>query len=135
MINRDLAKIAQIKDLNVIFFYSLDKNFRFDRKGNLLGLRVSYNDSKLEYDYSSPYFKTFVAKVVEVFLREKDTRNIILLNDLSKELMQDTLLLQDIVEDKEDTIYFQKIPINEFNKRGCSEISKCYMRLVLKNIL
>lgn len=81
MLNPKEIEIAQIKKLNLIYFYQLDSNH--------IGLRIVYdnNNKKLDYNYTYEYFDLFVAKVVKVYREEKQKHNIIFLDDKSKEIM------------------------------------------------
>lgn len=84
------VKISEIKNLSTIFVYNTDSIFTKD-ENKYLGIRVSYANSKdyIKMDYKDPHFPALVKKIISRYYQEKDNRNIILLGDLTKRLIED----------------------------------------------
>lgn len=88
MINNKLIKIEQIKDLNAIYFYNLVPETSLENQ--LLGLKITYdNNQTLDYKYTDEYFEDFVIKVLDTYKEEQSKRNIIILNDFTKEIIEE----------------------------------------------
>lgn len=86
MINNKIIEIEQIKNLNAIRFYNLVPETSLDKK--LFGLKITYdNNQVLDYNYTDEYFEEFVTKVLETYQIEQNKRNIIILNDFTKEII------------------------------------------------
>lgn len=131
------AEILQIKDLKVIFFYSLNQDYKNENSTDLLGLNIVFGDNKtLNFDYTSPYFQDFVLKVLEVYKEEKETNNITLMNELSKNLLAN-LNVDSFKENNNFSHYhYQDRPILEYsNRKNELEVAKTYMKNVIKDIL
>lgn len=131
------AEILQIKDLKVVFFYSLNHDYKKKSSTDLLGLKVVYGDNKnLNFEYTSPYFKDFVLKVIEVYKEEKDANNITLMNGLTKELLSNLNTNSFDGSDATNNYNYQDRPVFEFsNRKRDLKVAKTYMKNVIKEIL
>lgn len=135
MTNEQL-EILKIKNLKIIFFYRTNDGSSILENGELLGLKIIYdNDKSLNYDYTSPYFTEFVSKVLTAYQKEKDTNKIHLLDDLTKEIVQS--YNQNSYSPKEKTLkFYQENEIVEFGRRKEKlESPKNYMFHIFKDIL
>ena len=96
------VKISEIKNLSTIFVYNTDSIFTKD-ENKYLGMRVSYANSKdyIKMDYKDPHFPTLVKKIISRYYQEKDNRNIILLGDLTKRLIEDDEIRK-VCEERQD---------------------------------
>lgn len=94
------AQIAEIKNLNLIYIFSTDNILR-NNSNKYIGAKVLYNKNKtLSLDYNSKYFEEFLKKILTRYNKEKDKRDIILLGDLTKQLVKDSFFT--ITEEKKD---------------------------------
>ena len=84
------AKIAEVKNLDLIYAYSIDSIFGNDNN-KYVGLRIVFDKNKtLSLDYRNKYFSDFVKKVIDRYKKEKDKRKIVLLGDLAQRLVNDS---------------------------------------------
>lgn len=84
------AKIAEVKNLDLIYAYSIDSIFGNDNN-KYVGLRIVFDKNKtLSLDYRNKYFSDFVKKVIDRYKKEQDKRKIVLLGDLAKRLVNDS---------------------------------------------
>ena len=84
------AKIAEIKNLNLIYIFTTD-NILKNKTDKYVGVKVLYDkDKTFSLDYKSEHFETFMKRILVRYNKEKNKRNIILLGDLTKKLMQDS---------------------------------------------
>lgn len=136
MLDSTRAKISQLKDLKAVFFYCLDKDLKKINNTDLLGLKIVYGeDNNLNLDYSSPHFKEFVLKVLEVYNEEKDTNNIILLNDLTEKLLANAEIEKMVETDNKNKAFYQSRPILELtNRNNDLAVAKDYVRDIIKNL-
>lgn len=89
MFNPDEIKIAQIKDLRLLYFYNCEDSLK-DINNPYFGLRIVYdNDKKLSYSYKDECFNYYISKVVEVYNKEKELGNISFLDSRTEELFKD----------------------------------------------
>ena len=79
-------KIATIQNLNLIHAYELEPNF--DESGiKYIGIRIGYNEvDQLDLSYRDAEFDQYLTKIIEQYNLEKNSRNIILLGDLTRKL-------------------------------------------------
>ncbi len=139
MIDKTRAEILQIRDLKAILFFSLDNDFKKIGNMDLLGLSVVYGDDKnLKLDYTSPYFKFLVAKVLDVYNEEKDRNNILLLNELTEKLIAGSSVnvsTDNFSNSVEKNITYQNKPIfNLASRNNDLIVAKTYVKEVIKNI-
>ena len=81
MTNKNKIEISLIKNLDLIYFYNVGDDNHF-------GLSIVYDNGKnLNYNYEYEYFTDYVAKVVSVYKKEKDIRNIQFLDQESKSII------------------------------------------------
>lgn len=86
MRNTKEIELMTIKNLELIHFYNLEQ-------APYIGLNIVYDNGKhLNYNYEYEFFNQFVGKVVEVYKKEKDLRNIQFLEEASKEIMEKLIL-------------------------------------------
>lgn len=133
MVDTNLIKISQLKNLRAIYFYNVNSIF-CNNNNNFLGIKVSYGKNEsLSFDYRSEYFQQLVLKVYEVYAREKDKNKILLLGDLTEELMsRDTFEFQ--TEAKE--LFFQEQGLPSLNNMTQKiKANEEYIKLLLQNIL
>lgn len=85
------VKISQIKNLNLIYLYHVDDVFESSKNKKYLGLKVLYDNNQgyINLDYKDEFFAYLLKHTINVYNQEKDNRDIILLGDLSKKLLQD----------------------------------------------
>lgn len=89
MFNQDEIKIAQIKDLRLLYFFNCDESLS-NVENPYFGLRIVYdNDKKLSYSYKDECFNYYISKVIEVYNKEKNRGNIKFLDDRTKEIFED----------------------------------------------
>lgn len=83
------AQISEIKNLNLIYIFTTDNIFK-DKTNKYVGAKVVFeNNRTLSLDYKDSHFENFLKKLIERYNKEKDKRNIILLGDLTKKIMND----------------------------------------------
>lgn len=89
MFNQDEIKIAQIKDLRLIYYFECDQSLK-DSDNPYFGLKIVYdNDKTLTYTYKDKYFNEYISKVIEVYNKEKDLGNLRFLDDNTRSLFED----------------------------------------------
>jgi len=125
------TEILRIKDLKVVFFYNLDDEFSSSKNTDLLGLKIVYGDNEtLSFDYTDSDFNEFVLKVVNTYNNEKDKNNIILLNELTENLLNNLQSLNNI--DSDNNLFYQDKAVMELRKRNNNlEIVKPYIKDVI----
>ena len=127
-------QIAQIRNLNLIYIYNAE-NVVDDTTNKYIGARITYDDGKtISLDYKDNRFEKFIEKIIETYNTEKQEREIILLGDLTKNLIETIPIKED--EEKE---FSQNNGIPYFNtedknksfqinylKEAIREILQCY---------
>lgn len=89
MFNQDEIKIAQIKDLRLLYIYNCEESLN-DFDNPYFGLRIVYdNDKKLSYSYKDEYFNQFLSKVIEVYNKEKELGNVRFLDDRTQKIFEE----------------------------------------------
>lgn len=93
------TRVNEIRNLNLIYVYST--NSIFDKENNkYVGIKIVYNNASiLEVDYRDPLFGLLIKRVLERYNKEKNQRNIVLLGDFTKELIQNASFY--VLEEKE----------------------------------
>ena len=127
------AKIREIKNLNLIYFYSVDSIF----KGNTnkyIGAKVVYNDKELIHiDYKDKNFGIFVKRILERYNKEKDRKKIILLGEFTRKLINESSF--SILEtSKRDDSIREEIPFFEVENKNLKRYES-YLKEVLKMII
>ena len=80
-------KINEIKNLNLIYVYTTDSIFKNDTD-KYVGIKVVYNNNYIiDGKYSDNNFELLIKRVIDRYNKEKDVRNIILLGNLTKDLV------------------------------------------------
>ena len=94
------TRVNEIRNLNLIYVYST--NSIFDKDNNkYVGIKLVYNNASiLEVDYRDPLFGLLIKRVLERYNKEKNQRNIVLLGDFTKELIQNASFY--VLEEKEE---------------------------------
>jgi len=83
------VQISEIKNLNLIYIFTTDSILK-DKSKSYIGARVVFDDNRtLSMDYKDSHFEYFIRKLIERYNKEKDNRNIILLGNLTKSIIQD----------------------------------------------
>jgi hypothetical protein len=128
------AKIAEIKNLNLIYIFTTD-NILKNKTDKYVGVKVLYDkDKTFSLDYKSEHFETFMKRILVRYNKEKDKRNIILLGDLTKKLVQDSFFT--ILEDKKEFKQTSGILVN--NKKNHVMLYEKYLekaiQVILKNL-
>ena len=86
------SKINEIKNINLIYVFSVDSIFN-DKTNKYIGIKIVYgNNQIIETDYTDFKFQDLVKRVINIYNTEKDKRHIILLGALTKEIMSDLSL-------------------------------------------
>ena len=127
------AQIADIKNLNTIYIFTTDSILKDNSK--YIGAKVLYDKDKIfSLDYKSEYFESFIKKILVRYNKEKNKRNIILLGDLTKKLVQDSFFT--ILEDKKEFKQTSGILVN--NKKNQVKLYEVYLekaiQVILKNL-
>ena len=127
------AKIREIKNLNLIYFYSVDSIF----KGNTnkyIGAKVVYNDKDvIHIDYKDKNFGIFVKRILERYNKEKDRKKIILLGEFTRKLINESSF--SILEtSKRDDSIREEIPFFEVENKNLKRYES-YLKEVLKMII
>ena len=127
------AKIREIKNLNLIYFYSVDSIF----KGNTnkyIGAKVVYNDKDvIHIDYKDKNFGIFVKRILERYNKEKDRKEIILLGEFTRKLINESSF--SILEtSKRDDSIREEIPFFEVENKNLKRYES-YLKEVLKMII
>lgn len=125
------AKIAEIKNLDLVYIFTTDSILK-DKTKEYVGAKIVYDKDKvLSLDYKNKHFGLFLKKVLERYNKEKDKRNIILLGDLTKKIVQDSFFT--IVEKEEEVVQSNGILVNA--KKNQVKCFEKYLKQVLKMIL
>ena len=99
------SKINEIKNINLIYVFSVDSIFS-DKNKKYIGIKIVYGDNSIiETDYTDPRFSQLVKRVIDRYNIEKDNRHIVLLGALTKEVMNNFSF--DVLEEPEKN---QQIP-------------------------
>ena len=102
------AKIYSIKNLDLIYTYAIDNDIKDNSK--YIGTKIVYENNKiLDLDYKDKYFKEFIEKIINVYNKEKNERDIILLGNLTKDLIKNTNI------EKENKEHYQSNGLPYFN--------------------
>lgn len=126
------AQIAQIKNLKLIYVYAIDSVFQGDTD-KYVGAKVVYgNDNIFELDYKSNFFTTFIKRILDRYNKEKSKRNIVLLGDLTKQLVNDSFFT--ILKKKEENKQSYGIPMFEVKSNEIKKYEK-YLKRLLETIL
>lgn len=124
------AKIAEIKNLELIYVYSIDSVLK-ENPTEYIGVKVVYDKDKvLTLDYKSEYFAKLIKKILERYNKEKGKKNVILLGDLTKQLVNDSFF--SIIEEKKEFIQPCGILVNR--KKSEVEMYQKYLKKALKII-
>lgn len=119
MFNPDEIKIAQIKDLRLIYISSYNQNL-IGNDNLCFELKIVYgNNESLKYDYRDKYFSDFVSKVIEVYNKEKDLRKINFLNETTEELFNNINNFSSI-KISYDHKNLQDFKVSSFNRSNMS---------------
>lgn len=125
------AKIAEIKNLNLIYIFTTDSILK-NNSEKYIGAKIVYNkDQVLTLDYKSTHFSKFIQKILSRYNKEKSKRNIILLGDLTKKLVQDSFFT--IVGEKKEFKQTSGIFVN--NKKNQVKLYEKYLEKTLQVIL
>ena len=83
------VQISEIKNLNLIYIFTTDHILR-GKTDKYVGAKVVFDGNRtLSLDYKSPYFESFLKRIIERYNKEKDSRYIVLLGKLTEKLMND----------------------------------------------
>lgn len=132
MFNSTEIQIAQIKDLRLIFFYNCEQTLN----NSYLGLKIVYdNDKSLDLKYRDEYFNEFIAKVIDVYNKEKGLGNVRFLDARTEEIFTELNNLPSISQ-LEVKDFLQTSKMNTFNNRRI-ELSRIapYMKDMIINFL
>lgn len=89
MFNQDEIKIAQIKDLRLLYIYNCEESLS-DLNTPYFGLKIVYDgDKKLDYNYKDEYFNKYLTKVIEVYNNEKESGKIRFLDDKTEKVFNE----------------------------------------------
>lgn len=125
------AKIAEIKNLNLIYIFTTD-NILKNKTDKYVGVKVLYDkDKTFSLDYKSEHFETFMKRILVRYNKEKSKRNIILLGDLTKKLVQDSFFA--LKEEKKESNQTSSIIVNA--KKNNVKLYQKYLNKILKMIL
>ena len=84
------SQIYSIKNLDLIYIFATDSILN-NETNKYIGAKVVYDNKKtLTFDYTDKYFEKYIKKILEVYNNEKENRNIVLLGDLTKELINNS---------------------------------------------
>ena len=84
------AKINTVRNINLIYVFSTNSIFN-NENTKYIGIKLVYNNSTvLEVDYRDPLFSELIKKVLDRYNKEKSSRNIILLGDFTKKLINES---------------------------------------------
>lgn len=124
------AQISEIKNLNVIYIFTTDSILK-NNSEKYVGAKVVYDkDKTFSLDYKSEYFSDFIKRILSRYNKEKDKRNIVLLGDLTKKLVNDSPF--DVEEEKTNFIQPTSILVN--SKKNDVKRYEQYIKKVLKTI-
>lgn len=125
------ARIAEIKNLNLIYIFTTD-NILKNKTDKYVGVKVLYDkDKTFSLDYKSEHFETFMKRILVRYNKEKNKRNIILLGDLTKKLVQDSFFA--LKEEKNESSQTSGILVN--SKKDNLKSYQKYLNRILKMIL
>lgn len=132
MTDLDEIKISQISDIKLIYFYnanSLAKN----NENKYLGLKVVYGKhNTISYDYRSEHFESLINKTLDVYKKEKNKNNIILLGDITKNIVNNDIHNLG----KENNTFLQEEGIPLFNNNSYKVLTyENYIKDLFKYIL
>lgn len=116
MFNKDEIKIAQIKDLRLLYIYNCEESLK-DLNTPYFGLKIVYDeDKKLDYNYKDEYFNKYLTKVIEVYNKEKELGQIRFLDDKTEKVFNE---IGDFpkIRIKTDLGNVQKFKLTGFNTR------------------
>ena len=125
------VQISEIKNLNLIYIFTTDNILR-GKSEKYIGIKIVYDDNRtISLDYKDKYFEKFIKRIIERYNKEKSSRNIILLGDLTKKIINDKSFES---LGKENT--HKTVGISIFNTNNY-ELKKYEVYLIetLKNIL
>lgn len=89
MFNSEEIKIAQIKNLRLIYIYKCNEELHLN-KSPYFGLRIAYDNNKtLDYNYKDEYFNEYLSKVISVYNKEKNIRKINFLDEITKSIFEE----------------------------------------------
>lgn len=124
------AKIAEIKNLELIYIYSVDSVLKENSK-EYIGVKVVYNkDNVFTLDYKNEHFAKLIKKLLERYNKEKGKKNIVLLGNLTKQLVNDSFF--SIIEENKEFIQPSGILVNR--KKAEVEMYQKYLKKALKII-
>lgn len=124
------AQISEIKNLNAIYIFTTDSILKNNTE-KYVGAKVVYDkDKTFSLDYKSEYFSDFIKRILTRYNKEKNKRNIVLLGDLTKKLVNDSLF--DIEEEKQ--VFVQPTSILVNSKKNEVKRQEKYLKKVLKVI-
>lgn len=114
------VKISELKNINLIYLYSTDSIFT-EEENKYLAIKVVYdnNNDYIYLDFKDSHFSSLVKRVLTRYNQEKDSRNIILLGDLTQKLFTDKTILKNAEESQ------------SFNSEGISLFDSKKDRLVV----
>lgn len=135
MTSQKKIEISQIKDLQLIFFYNLYDSLVAKGKRRYFGLKIFYGENQiLDLDYTDEHFREYVLKVLAVYEKEKNDNDIIILNDLSEEIIEN--VSSEINDDIIDRKLMQKSSIIETGFRNFQiSLIENYLIDIIKQIL
>lgn len=125
------AKIAEIKNLNLIHIFAIDSLLK-NNPDKYVGAQVVYDETKtFSLHYKSKYFGTFIKRILVRYNKEKGKRTITLLGDLTEKLVKDSFFT--ILKEKKETTQNFSILVN--SKSNELKVYQRYLEKTLKNIL
>jgi len=125
------AQIFELKNLNLIYVFSTD-NILKNNLNKYIGAKVVYEKDKIiSLDYKSKHFSKFIKQIINRYNKEKDRRNIILLGDLTKKLVQESFFT---IEESNNE-FNQQYGILVNDKDNQIRLYEKHIELALKQIL
>ena len=125
------VQISEVKNLNLIYIFTTDHILR-GHSEKYVGAKVVFDENRtLSLDYKSPYFESFLKRIIERYNKEKDKRYIVLLGKLTEKIVTDeTFRDLGTIEDK------RVVGLSLFDTKN-HELKKyeSYLADTLKNIL
>lgn len=83
------VKIKEIKNIDLIYIFTTDSILK-GKSETYIGAKVVFDKNRtLSLDYRSPYFESFIRRLIERYHKEKDNRTIILLGNLTEKIIED----------------------------------------------
>ena len=111
-----------IRNLKKIQFFSINNNAKY------LGLEIVCEHGNYQYTYKDKEFNDFVCRVLEVYKREKDKNNILLVGNLTKKILSGEYIV------KENKFNYK----NDYNILHSREINETkfrdYLYLIVVNL-